>query len=77
METLQRVIGRIPLIGRLLAGWNREGIIAVLYKVQGPMNDLDVKVNHFSALTPGITREIHRLAPDDEDSEDKKKGRKK
>jgi hypothetical protein len=69
METVQRVIGHIPLIGRLLAGWNREGIIAVLYDVKGPMENPDFKVNGYSALTPGITREIFRLAPDDDEED--------
>jgi hypothetical protein len=77
METVQRVIGHIPLIGRLLAGWHREGIIAVLYTVKGPMDDADIQVNSYSALTPGITREIFKLVPDDKDSADDKKGSKK
>ena len=70
METIQKVIGRIPLIGRILSGWDREGIIAVLYSIKGPLDDPEIQVKSFSALTPGITREIYKLAPED-DKKDK------
>jgi hypothetical protein len=76
METIQRVIGKIPLIGRLLAGWNREGIIAILYTIKGPMHDPDLDVKGYSALTPGITREIFTFESDIDDSEKKKKKKK-
>jgi hypothetical protein len=77
METIQRVIGYIPLFGRLLAGWNREGIVAVLYTIKGPMEEPQINVNGYSALTPGITREIFKLAPDDHDPDDSSKKKKK
>jgi len=76
MQTIQKVIGYIPLVGRLLTGWDREGVIAILYSVTGPLGAPRTDVNTSSVLTPGITREIHKLAVDD-DKPGKKEKKKK
>ena len=76
METVQRVIGHIPLVGRLLTGWHREGIIAFLYTVKGNLTQPVYDVKKFSALTPGITREIYKLAPDGKPTDGSKTGKK-
>ena len=70
METIQKIIGHIPLLGRLLAGWDREGVIAFLYTVKGPLKNPDIDVKGYSALTPGITREIFKLTPDGSEADD-------
>jgi hypothetical protein len=63
--TLQRVIGHIPLLGRLLTGVNREGIVAAQFTITGKLDEPEVKANPLSMLTPGITRDLMKLGPDD------------
>jgi hypothetical protein len=63
VSTLQRVLGKIPLLGYIVAGRKREGVISTLFTLRGPLADPDVKVNAFSALTPGILREVFKLSP--------------
>ena len=67
MGTLQRFIGHIPLLGRLLTGVNREGIIAAQFSIVGDLTEPEVKAQPLSVLTPGITRDLVKLLPDDDD----------
>ncbi len=56
---------KIPLIGLILGGRDREGIFAVPYAVQGPFDDPEVTVRGRSALTPGILRDVFGQASAD------------
>ncbi len=67
MGTLQRFIGHIPLIGRLLTGVNREGVIAANFSITGKLTDPEIKAQPLSVLTPGITRDLVKLLPDNDD----------
>ena len=67
--TLQRAIGKIPLLGQVLTGVNREGIIATQFSIKGPFDEPAVKANPLSTLTPGITRDLMRLQPTSEDAQ--------
>jgi len=67
--TLQRVIGHIPLLGRLLTGVQREGIIAAQFTLTGKLAEPEVKAKPLSVLTPGITRDLAKLLPDGDDGE--------
>ena len=58
LSTIQRLLGKIPLVGLILAGVDNEGIIAAIFKVTGPASDPDVDVQTLSSLTPGITRDL-------------------
>jgi uncharacterized protein YhdP len=69
MGTLQRFIGHIPLLGRLLTGVNREGIIAAQFTLTGKLADPEIKTQPLSVLTPGITRDLVKLLPDHDDGE--------
>jgi hypothetical protein len=69
MGTLQRFIGHIPLIGRLLTGVNREGVIAANFSITGKLTDPEIKAQPLSMLTPGITRDLVKLLPDDDHRE--------
>jgi len=69
MGTLQHFIGHIPLIGRLLTGDHREGIIAAQYSNTGKQTEPEVKAQPLSVLTPGITRDLMKLLPDHDDGE--------
>jgi uncharacterized protein YhdP len=51
-----RVLGNIPVLGRLLTGGEGEGLFAVTYDVDGSFDQPDVSVNPLSALAPGFLR---------------------
>lgn len=61
---LNRVLGKIPVIGPLLTGGENEGIIAATYRVEGPIDDAKVEVNPLSALAPGFLRNLFGLGAD-------------
>jgi hypothetical protein len=55
---LQRVLGKIPLLGPVLTGTKRGGLFASLYEVSGPLEEPKVDVKPQTLLTPGILREL-------------------
>ncbi|MFQ5468058.1 MAG: AsmA-like C-terminal region-containing protein, partial [Kiloniellaceae bacterium] len=56
--TVNRILGKIPLLGPLLTGGEGEGFIAITYKMSGPILDPKVTVNPLSALAPGFLRNL-------------------
>ena len=54
--TVNRILGKIPILGRLLIGGEGEGIVAFIYEMKGPFGEPVVTVNPLSALTPGFLR---------------------
>ena len=65
--TLQRIIGHIPLLGQILTGINREGVIATEFSITGPLKAPEIKTKPLSTLTPGITRDLFRLKPEQDE----------
>ncbi|MFV2073937.1 MAG: AsmA-like C-terminal domain-containing protein, partial [Thermoanaerobaculales bacterium] len=59
--TLQRIIGHIPLLGQVLTGINREGLIATEFSITGPLMAPEVETIPLSTFTPGIFRDLLRL----------------
>ncbi len=57
MSGLNKVIGKIPLIGDILTGGS-GGVFAATYSIKGPSDDPKILVNPLSVLTPGIIRRI-------------------
>ena len=55
---LNSALGNIPLLGKLLVGRAKEGVLGITYSVSGPIDNPKVTVNPLSALTPGILRRI-------------------
>jgi hypothetical protein len=56
---LNSVLGNIPFIGTLLTGIeDGGGIFAATYRMTGPLEDPEVKVNPLSVLAPGIFRNL-------------------
>ena len=51
-----KVLGDIPVLGRLLTGGEGEGLFAVSYDITGPLGAPEVSVNPLSALAPGFLR---------------------
>lgn len=66
MSGLMRAPAGIPLLGPLLTGPRGEGIFGITFAIQGGMARPDVIVNPLSLLTPGITREIFQMMPDEQ-----------
>lgn len=62
------IIGKIPVLGKLLMGGKGEGLFAVNYEVTGLIDEPDIKVNPLSMLAPGFLRGI--FGAFDEDKED-------
>jgi hypothetical protein len=56
--TVNRVLGQIPILGRILTGGEDEGIFAASYAVNGPLEDPAIAVNPLSALAPGFLRKL-------------------
>lgn len=55
---LNKVIGKIPLIGDLLSGGSGDAIFAANFSIKGPDKNPKVSVNPLSVLTPGILRKF-------------------
>lgn len=50
--------GTIPILGQLLGGRKREGLIGITYQIFGPISGPTLKLNPASAIAPGIFRRI-------------------
>ena len=60
---VNKILGKIPLVGNLLIGKKDEGIIATTYKIKGKYEDAKVSVNPLTILTPGFLRNIFDIIP--------------
>ncbi len=58
VQGLNRAIGSIPLLGDVLTGGEDGGLFAFTYRVTGPLDAPDVRVNPLSVLAPGFLREL-------------------
>lgn len=56
--TLNRLIGQVPILGRLLTGTDGRGAFAGTYSIKGPHDNPTVYVNPLSILTPGLIRDL-------------------
>lgn len=54
--SVNRILGEIPILGRILTGGEGEGILGVTYRVTGEIEDPEVSVNPLSILAPGFLR---------------------
>ena len=61
--TLNKVIGSIPLLGKILVGSKSgEGVFGVSFKIKGPPKNLTTTVNPIKTLTPRfITRTLEKI----------------
>ena len=56
--SLNRLIGQVPIIGRILTGVDGRGAFAATYSIEGPRANPTVYVNPLSILTPGLIRDF-------------------
>ncbi len=58
MNTLNKILNAIPLIGSILTGGEGRGMFAATYSIKGSSDDPQISVNPLSVITPGILRRI-------------------
>ncbi|MEO1092983.1 MAG: AsmA-like C-terminal domain-containing protein, partial [Pseudomonadota bacterium] len=63
LATVNRFLGRVPLIGALLQGSSGAGAFAVTFTVVGDPANPEVTVNPFSLLAPGVLRDLFGGTP--------------
>jgi len=56
--SLNRLIGKVPIIGQILTGADGHGAFAATYSLKGARRDPTVYVNPLSLLTPGLLRDL-------------------
>ena len=61
VDTFNKIVAAIPLIGDALTGGSRGGFLGVTYSVAGTTSDPKVSVNPLSALAPGFLRNLFFL----------------
>ena len=67
---LNSVLGNIPILGTLFTGTEEGGgIFAATYRMTGPLENPEVKVNPLSALAPGIFRNLFGIFTDGPNSD--------
>ncbi len=57
---LSRLIDQIPILGKIITGGEKEGLLAAEYLVGGNLDKPVVTVNPLTALTPGFLRALIR-----------------
>ncbi len=71
VHTLQKIIGHLPVLGRVLTGIHREGVVVAQFSITGKLAQPEIRAQPLSVLTPGITRDLLRLMKrDTEDTAD-------
>ncbi|MDA0340386.1 MAG: AsmA-like C-terminal domain-containing protein, partial [Proteobacteria bacterium] len=55
---LSRLIDQIPILGRILTGGEKEGLLAAEYLVRGSIDGPTVTVNPLTAFAPGFLRAL-------------------
>jgi hypothetical protein len=56
--TLNRMIGKIPVLGELLAGADGS-VFAANYEMKGDIEDPKISINPLSALSPNSVKQMY------------------
>lgn len=56
---LNRLVAKIPLLGRLLTG-SQDALVVADFKLKGPTDNPDVHVRPLSVITPGLLKDVWR-----------------
>ncbi len=59
--TLNSVLGKLPILGKILVDAKGGGVFAATYRASGPMDDPKIVVNPLAALAPGVLRRLLSL----------------
>ncbi len=57
-NTLSDTASKIPILGAILTGVDKEGVFAADYKISGNRKNLKVTSNPLSAIAPGVVRDF-------------------
>ena len=57
INTITRLLGRVPVLGDLLTGIDKSGILVTQFTVRGAIDDPETSVN-LSSIVPGVLRDI-------------------
>jgi hypothetical protein len=68
IDTFNSIIDAIPVLGDLLTGGSRGGLIGWTYIVDGATDDPQVSVDALSMLAPGFLRNLFFLGPKEPDA---------
>jgi hypothetical protein len=55
---LNNMFGQIPIVGLILGGGQKEGLVGITYEVVGSPGAPILRVNPISAIAPGLLRKI-------------------
>jgi hypothetical protein len=64
--TINRFLGKIPIIGQLMSGGKSDALLAATFSVRGPLAAPQVSVNPLAALVPGVIRDLFDTLGTDE-----------
>ena len=56
--TINKILGWIPLLGKLFVGEKGSGVFATTYRMHGPLADPKVSTNPLATFAPGVLREL-------------------
>lgn len=56
--TVNRILGRIPILGQILSGSGSDAAIAATFSVSNTLADPQITVNPLAALVPGMVRDL-------------------
>lgn len=65
--TVNRILGRIPIIGQILSGSGSDAALAATFSVSGALGSPQVSVNPLAALVPGMIRDLFSAFTADND----------
>lgn len=60
---LNNLFGRVPILGQILGGGERGGLLGVTFRTFGPLSKPEFSINPASLLTPGIFRKVFGFEP--------------
>ena len=68
MVTLNKIIGSIPVLGKILTN-ERKGIWSFVYNITGNLEEPEVKVNPIKTITPGFIQKFFSVFKKEKEEE--------
>ena len=70
MVTLNKIIGSIPILGKILTN-ERKGIWSFVYTIKGNLDEPEVRVNPIKTITPGFIQKFFSVFKTEKKEEEK------
>ncbi|MDX6805414.1 DUF3971 domain-containing protein [Terrihabitans rhizophilus] len=61
---INNLFGKLPVIGAILGGGSKEGLLGITFEVDGKWSQPRMKVNPLSAVAPGFLRKLFEFRDD-------------